>query len=63
MSAALAFTRRVTREEVDRAFATYRALILAEVNDGSLSDDLAHQQARDAAKDKYLSLFRAWNGS
>jgi hypothetical protein len=59
----LATARAVTKAEVERAYACYRALILAEVNDRSLADDLAHQEACEEAKATYLALFDEWDGS
>lgn len=51
---------RVTQDDVLRAWATYRALQIVEVDDRRLLDDPAHQSAKDAAREKYLHLYREW---
>lgn len=53
--------RRVTQDEVLRAWDVYRSMILAEVNDPALLDDLTHQQARAEAFEKYQRLYTEWD--
>jgi hypothetical protein len=51
----------VSRQQVDIAWATYKAMRLAEVDDPSLANDLAHQQATEEAFEKYRRLFDEWS--
>jgi hypothetical protein len=51
---------QVSEDDVLTAWAAHRALILSEVDDRRLLDDLAHQQAKDQAREKYLRLFGEW---
>jgi hypothetical protein len=52
---------RITQNDVDCAWATYRAMILAEVDDPLLLDDHAHQAAKEAAREKYQRLYGEWS--
>lgn len=61
MSAVLAFARAVTQTEVDLAWATYRALIIAEVDDKSLLADETHQRALTIAKDRFQQIYEDWS--
>jgi hypothetical protein len=62
MPAVLAFKHQTTQRDVEIAWATYRALILAEVDDPKLANDLAHQEAITKALDRYQQLFADWVG-
>lgn len=53
-------TTRVTQADVDCAWATHKAMILAEVDDPRLLDDPAHQSAKDAARERYFRLYSEW---
>lgn len=50
-----------TQIDVEIAWATMRALILAEVDDPTLQDDLTHQQAIDIAKHRFKLLYADWS--
>jgi hypothetical protein len=64
MSAVLRLaTPAVTKADVERAWAAYRALQLAEVDDPALANDLAHQQAKQEAHERHCRLFREWDGT
>jgi hypothetical protein len=56
-------TPAVTKADVERAWAAYRALQLAEVDDPSLANDLPHQQAKQEAHERHCRLFREWDGT
>lgn len=60
MGSLLAFTHEVSRSDVEVAWATYRALILAEVDDPSLQDDLTHQLAIAQARATHARLYNQW---
>jgi hypothetical protein len=47
----------VTYADVEVAWATYRALILAEVDDQELATDLTHQRAVVLAKERFQRAF------
>jgi hypothetical protein len=51
----------VTEREVEIAWATYRALLLAEVDDPQLRSDLAHQSAIDRAQERFARLYDEWS--
>jgi hypothetical protein len=61
VSAVLAFAHVTTQNEVELAWATYRALIIAEVDDKSLLDDEIHQRALTIAKDRFQRLYEDWS--
>jgi hypothetical protein len=62
MSAVLKLaTSKATQADVECAQAAHFALIRAEVDDPRLLDDLAHQQAKDQAREKYLRLYDEWS--
>lgn len=61
MSAVLAFSRSVTQTDVELAWATYRALIIAEVDDKSLLEDETHQRALTIAKDRFQQIYEDWS--
>jgi hypothetical protein len=50
----------VTQTDVEIAWMTYRALVLAEVDDRTLLNDEAHQQAQSLAYERYSRLFDEW---
>ncbi|WP_028970141.1 hypothetical protein [Sphingomonas sp. URHD0057] len=52
--------RTVTKDDVLRAYAVHRAMILAEVDDPRLLDDPAHQAAKEEAREKYLTAYNDW---
>jgi hypothetical protein len=52
---------RVSRSDVEVAWATYRALILAEVDDRALLEDAAHQLAISRAKVTLERLYNEWS--
>jgi hypothetical protein len=60
MSAVLAFANPVTTTDVEVAWATYRALILAECDDPKLQEDYNHQLAVSLAKQKFERLYVDW---
>lgn len=51
---------RQTQTDVEIAWATYRTLILAEVDDPSLQEDETHQGAIRIAKDRFTRLYDEW---
>jgi hypothetical protein len=51
----------VSQSDVEVAWATYRAVILAEVDDPSLQDDATHQLAISRAKARFQLLFDDWS--
>ena len=51
---------RVARSDVELAWANYRALMLAEVDDPRLLDSAEHQQQIAVARFKYQSLYAEW---
>jgi hypothetical protein len=51
---------RPTQTDVEIAWATYRTLIIAEVDDPVLQDDETHQGAIRLAKDRFTRLFDEW---
>lgn len=53
--------RHVSRDDVDVAWATYRALLLAQVDEPRLQDDGAHQLAIVNAKRTFQSKFDEWS--
>jgi hypothetical protein len=60
MSAVLAFANSVTRTDVEVAWATYRALILAECDDPKLQEDANHQLAIARSKQTFERLYVDW---
>jgi hypothetical protein len=52
-----------TQREVEIAWATYRALILAEAEDPGLQSDMAHQDAVATAKQRFERLYSDWTCS
>lgn len=52
-----------TQRDVEIAWATLRALILAEADDTALQDDLAHQQAIRRAQERFAWLYDEWSRS
>lgn len=52
----------VTQDDVLRAWAAHRALVLAEAMDPRLLKDSAHQAASREAQDKYRRLYSEWVG-
>jgi hypothetical protein len=50
-----------TERDVEIAWATYRALILAEADDPELLDDLPHQQAVKRARERFAWLYDEWS--
>jgi hypothetical protein len=50
-----------TQMDVELAWATYRALIIAEVDDPKLASDETHQRATDIAKDRFKRLYDEWS--
>lgn len=61
MSAMLALAKTVCKLDVELAWATYRALIIAEVDDPKLQDDETHQQAIGLALCRFQNLYREWS--
>lgn len=62
MSALLHLVRKtVTQRDVEVAWATHRALLLAKVDDPKLANDIAHQEATAEARDRFLRLFDEWS--
>lgn len=53
---------RVTQSDVEVAWATYRALILAEVDDPRLQSDAAHQLAISRSRATFGRLYDEWDG-
>jgi hypothetical protein len=53
-------TPATSRDDVLRAWATYRALQLAEVDDPTLANDLQHQQAKAEANERHHRLYSEW---
>jgi hypothetical protein len=51
----------VSQSEVEVAWATYRALLLAAVDDPELEDDAAHQLAIVRARDTFARLYDDWS--
>jgi hypothetical protein len=61
MSAVLAAIKsEVTRTDVEVAWATYRALILAECDDPKLQEDSNHQLAIARSKQTFERLYVDW---
>lgn len=50
----------VTQDDVLRAWATYRAMLLAEASDPRLREDPAHQAAKAEAEQRYLRTYNEW---
>lgn len=50
----------VTQSDVEVAWATYRALILAGVDDSKLRDDAAHQLAISRTRVRFERLYDEW---
>lgn len=61
VSAVVAFERTVSQSDVEVAWATYRALIIAEADDPKLQDDPAHQLAILRSKAQFERLFDDWS--
>lgn len=53
--------REVSRSDVEIAWATYRALIIAECDDPALQGDAAHQLATTLAKARFDRLYDDWS--
>jgi hypothetical protein len=53
----------LSQQDVEVAWATLRALTLAEVDDPDLLNDDAHQQALELAKDRFHRLYDEWSRS
>lgn len=51
----------VTKMDVELAWATFRALVVAEVDDPSLLDDETHQEALRLAKHRFQRLYDEWS--
>lgn len=51
---------RPSGEDVEAAWAAYRAILRAEAADATLRDDHAHQRARDKAEREFERLFAEW---
>jgi hypothetical protein len=51
----------ISERDVEIAWATYRALLLAEVNDPCLQQDLAHLDAVDRAQESFARLYDEWS--
>jgi len=60
MSAVLTIAKTVNQNDVELAWATYRALLIAEVDSPSLLDDEVHQQALEIARCRFQNLYREW---
>ena len=60
MSAVLSLAKTVTQDDVELAWATYRALLIAEVDSPALLDDEVHQRALEIAKRRFQNLYREW---
>jgi hypothetical protein len=56
----LALAKTVTKDDVELAFATYRALLIAEVDSPILLDDDVHQRALGIAKRRFQNVYREW---
>jgi len=64
VSAAVAlFKTNTTRGDVEVAWATLRALTLAEAEDASLEHDPSHQLAIAAARARFERLYSDWTCS
>lgn len=50
-----------TQMDVDIAWATVRALILAEVDDPRLASDETHQRAVSIARERFKRLYVEWS--
>lgn len=61
MGLALLQIAPVTQSDVEVAWATYRALILTEVDDPALQEDETHQLAISTAKLRFERMFDAWS--
>jgi hypothetical protein len=51
---------RPTQADVEIAWATYRTLIIAEVDDPALQEDETHQGAIRLAKARFTRLYDEW---
>jgi len=51
----------VSQSDVEVAWATYRALVLAEVDDPALLEDAAHQLALSRARNTFERLYDDWS--
>lgn len=61
MGLALISSIAPTQRDVEVAWATYRALILAEADDPRLQDDMAHQNAVVKAQERFARLYDDWS--
>ena len=52
-----------SRSDVEVAWATYRALIIAECDDPRLQEDPQHQLATSLAKHKFERLYLDWTNN
>jgi hypothetical protein len=59
---ALAQTAAPTKAEVELAWVTYQALLLAEVDDPALQESLDHQRQIAVARFRFQSLYDEWVG-
>ena len=50
----------VTQRDVEAAWATLRALVLVEREEGEHVDQSAHEQAVEQARERFGRLFDAW---
>lgn len=50
-----------TQRDVEIAWATYRALLLAEVDEPELLNDLGHQSAVMEAEERFARRFDEWS--
>jgi hypothetical protein len=62
MPAVLAISHAVTEADVNVAWATYRACIIAECDDPRLQHDPAHQLATSKARVQFARLYDEWCG-
>jgi hypothetical protein len=60
MSAVLTLAKTVTQDDVELAWATYRALLITEVDSPILLADEVHQRALEIAKRRFQNLYREW---
>jgi hypothetical protein len=52
----------VSQSDVEVAWATYHALLMAEINDKALHDNAAHQLACSSARMRFQRFFNEWVG-
>lgn len=61
MATVLKLATQVTQQDVELAWATYRALIVAEVDDPKLLEDETHQRALTIAKQRFQRMYDDWS--